>query len=410
MVFKNCINLTPDDVKEITEALTPELNSLVVSDCHWFGDEILGQISERCNKLSSVTFSGSLPGLTATGISSLVRNCVDLKSLSILSTECNISEAEQTKEDAESDAKDLPEWILDDEIFHAFLDKPCASLEYFSLCGFGRITSEGLKKFIEHEKTTLTALDLSELAAVDSTLLEDIGTLCSNVRTIKFSHCNLTDESLESFCSKCKLLQSIDVSGCEDLTDNAVISVTKHCELLENFNIKCCLKVTERSLDALAANCPKLKSIDISQCAINHIPFEFLNLEALKDLKVDGCESLKCPPLSVASKGFEAIRNFLQQCDVQSRCRLTFLGSQGSGKSSLMLSLPMVHLAVADVPTEGVHVSLWKPFVNAEGEYGACLAVIRHSFASIKALSTLGARGFLREELRSAEERRVEKR
>ena len=366
VVFKSChTEISPNDIKEICGALSPELHSLTVIDCMWFDDDTLVQISQRCTHLASVKLSGPLPKLTGAGISSLAKNCANLTSLAILSSEDSISETGLT-DDGDRSKDGNTKWDLDNSVFDAFLDKSCSSLESFCLGGFHGVTSEGLQKLIEHEKTTLTTLKLRNLPAITSSFLQEIGGACPGLISVELSHCKFTDRGIEDFCSNCKLLQSFEINNCEELTDCAVISVAKACGVLENFKIRWCPQITETSLGALATGCPKLTTLDFSHCGITCIPFELLKLESLQELNITGCLGLKCPPLEVVSKGLQEMRKFLEQCDVETRCRLTFLGCQGSGKSSLISSFSH-GLPVVDVPTEGVQALLWKPFVKGNG-------------------------------------------
>ena len=347
--------------------INPELVAISVQNCQLFDDEVITSISKHCTKLSSISLTGFLYKVTSTGISSFAKNC-NLKGLTIISSESYDASKEHIIDGSISTDDSDREWSIDDGVFTSFLEGDYFALEQLSLCGFGNITGKGLGQFLSHIASHLISLDLSELTAVNDDVLEVIGNTCCRLEDVCFSHCHLTDDGIKTFCSKCKMLQSINLSGCQDITDDSLIAISTNCSSsLRHIKFGWCLKVTERSLEALANNCQNLVSVDASQCALKHIPFEFLSLPLLQELTVQGCFGLRCPPLKEASKSLESCRQFLSRCNLQSLYRITFLGNQGSGKTSLMLSLPMKSPAVADSATEGVHIATWRPFNSGKG-------------------------------------------
>lgn len=306
------------------------------------------------------------------GISSFVKNCQSLKHVTVMSTESDDDDNDNESNNNDDDKS----WILNDDIFLSFLERTDLVLEHFVLCGFENITSNGLKQFLHHVASNLKTLDLSELHAVTDEIIEGLGDICPNLEDACFSHCKVTDKGVTGFCLKCKTLQSVTFSGCQEISDDSIIALSANCTSLRKVQLGWCVKLTEKSLDALVTNCPNLTSVDMSQCAIRHLPFEILDHWSLQELKVEGCTGLRCPPLEVAVKGLELCREFLRKCNLQSLCRMTFLGNQGSGKTSLMLSLPSMSQSVADTSTEGVHVACWRPFKSGIGRYFLiCLSV-----------------------------------
>ena len=340
--------------------INPDLDTLTVHNCQSFDDESAAKIAAHCTKLLSISFTGCCRVLSSAGISSFVKNCKSLKSVTVMSTEYDDDNDSNNNDDDKS-------WILDNDFFQSFLERTDLVLERFVLCGFENITTNALKQFLEHVGSNLKCLDLSELLAVTDEVIERLGDSCPSVEDVCFSHCKLTDQGIKGFCLKCKALQSINLSGCQDISDDSIITMSANCTSLKRVQLSWCVKLTEKSLDALVSSCQDLTSVDVSQCAIRHLPFDILEHFSLQEIKVDGCKGLRCPPLDVANKGLESCRQFLKKCNLQSLCRLTFLGNQGSGKTSLMLSLPTMSQSVADTSTEGVHVGTWRPFKSGKG-------------------------------------------
>ena len=360
LVFTSCKNFTSESFESLVALINPQLSSLAIYGSCSFNDATLARVCEHCGQLTTLSLSGTLKDITPEGIASVVKNCQQLKSLSISCSESDDSDDESQQED---------EWQLGDELFVPLstTNVTTSALEHFGLCGFDAITFDGLKKFLECVKGHLTSLDLSELPCVNDSTLTEIGNMCPNLTAVAFSHCKLTDTSIKEFCLKCKLLQTIDISGCEELTDNAIVSIARNCRSLKKINFAWCLSITEVVLDELGINCPGLESVNASQCAIKLIPYQFTRLSSLREVKAEGCSCLRCPPLNCVEKGLDAIRNFLYESHVQSRCRVAFVGNRGSGKSSLVLSLPTLALAVSDVSTDGVHSEFWHPFHDLPG-------------------------------------------
>ena len=340
--------------------INPDLDAFSVHNCQLFDDESAINISEHCTKLTSISFSGSCQRLSPAGIACFVKNCQNIKHVTLISTESADDNESSNNDDDKS-------WSLNDDIFLSFLERTDLKLESLVLCGFEDITSRGLKQFLDHVASSLRSLDLSELLAVTDDVIEGLGDICQNLEDACFSHCKLTDEGVKGFCLKCEALQSLNLSGCQDILDDSIVTLSTECTSLQRVQLSWCVKLTEKSLDALVTNCQKLTCVDMSHCAIRHLPFCILDHSSLQELKVEGCTGLRCPPLEVAVNGLEPCRNFLKKCNLQSLCRMTFLGNQGSGKTSLMLSLPTMTQTYADTSTEGVHVASWRPFQSGKG-------------------------------------------
>ena len=360
MIFKNCQELSLDNVESFLEDINSDLDALTIHNCQLFDDECAAKISEHCTKLSRISFTGCCKVLTSVGISSFIKNCPNLKCVTIMSTESDDDNDSNNNDDERS-------WTLGDDLFASFLRRTDLILEQFALSGFENVTTNALKHFLEYVGSNIKVLDLSELQAITDEVIEKVVDTCPSLEDVCLSHCKLTDQGINRFCAKCRALQSVNFSGCQDITDDSVIALSTNCSSLRKVQLSWCVKLTEKSLDALVTNCQDLTFVDMSQCTIRHLPFEILEHFSLQEIKVEGCKGLRCPPLDIANKGLESCRQFLKKCNLQSLCRLTFLGNQGSGKTSLMLSLPTMSQSVADTSTEGVHVGTWRPFKSGKG-------------------------------------------
>ncbi|XP_048582483.1 uncharacterized protein LOC5520491 [Nematostella vectensis] len=360
LTLSNCRKLTTTDIQALIEAINSGLNSVTIKNCNIIDDDTLEKLAACCPKLTDVTLNGKFKKLTERGTINFAKSCQELKLFSVVLSETDESEEQEGDEEVE--------WGLTDNFLSGLSENTCPTLEHFGFSGFTGVTANGLLGFLWKVSPTLASLDCSEVPIITDTECREIAGICPGLTSINFSYCNITDKGVEELCLKCHLLNHIDFCGCNELTDNAVKSIATHCKKITNLKLGWCLKITETSLEALANECLSLGHVDIRHCSVKHIPFDFIKIESLSSLQVDGCTGLKCPPLNIAMKGVKPAREFLEECDLHHMCRVAFVGSEGSGKSSLSMCVQSSSMSVADVATEGVHVTLWKPFHKSNDE------------------------------------------
>ena len=117
-----------------------------------------------------------------------------------------------------------------------------------------------------------------------------------------------------------------------------------------------------RSIPSCLFELKSLESLAMRACPIREIPEEILSLEALTDLEA-ASESLESPPLEVARKGLDAIRDYWRQrsdtgVDYLCEAKLIILGEPGAGKTSLARKIqdPRYRLKQDEKSTEGIDV------------------------------------------------------
>ncbi|RHY33264.1 hypothetical protein DYB32_002206 [Aphanomyces invadans] len=76
----------------------------------------------------------------------------------------------------------------------------------------------------------------------------------------------LTDMALLPLSERCKLLQHVNVAGCDYLTDAGLSWLAAGCSALAHLNVAHCVKLTDFSLRAIADGCIWLEFLDISGC------------------------------------------------------------------------------------------------------------------------------------------------
>lgn len=105
-----------------------------------------------------------------------------------------------------------------------------------------------------------------------------------------------------------------------------------------------------------------LQNLRLNNCPLREIPHEILRLSQLDLLDFDP-DVIESPPLEVAAKGLEAIRNYWRQradegVDFLSEAKLIILGEPGAGKTSLAKKIenPNYNLHSDEKSTEGIDV------------------------------------------------------
>lgn len=111
---------------------------------------------------------------------------------------------------------------------------------------------------------------------------------------------DVTDSTIESITSECKVLQSLDISHCKKLTEAAGKLISKNCENLLVLKAAHAPNVISDATTNLIANgCKALNHLDISYCrsvtdeglegfAKNKHSFKSLLINALSNLSAMG--------------------------------------------------------------------------------------------------------------------------
>ncbi|XP_014211357.1 F-box/LRR-repeat protein 16-like [Copidosoma floridanum] len=115
----------------------------------------------------------------------------------------------------------------------------------------------------------LTHLDFSGLP-VNNSVLDNIGELCSNVRTIKFSNVPLSTGIVKSMSANCRNI--VEFSFCEldnDCTEDKLCNFFKGCDKLECLEVSRASGLTGKFLWSLPTEC--VRKITVQNCrALSH--------------------------------------------------------------------------------------------------------------------------------------------
>lgn len=117
-----------------------------------------------------------------------------------------------------------------------------------------------------------------------------------------------------------------------------------------------------KNIPAVVFDLPSLEKLHANCCGIREIPAEILRLDRLKILGIDESQ-IGTPPLEVASKGLDAIRDYWRQradsgVDYLYEAKVIILGEAGAGKTSLARKIdnPQYKLQAQEKSTEGIDV------------------------------------------------------
>ena len=367
--FTDCPEVGQDEFQESITSINEGVESLIIKDTLWINDDILELFTAFCHKIKSLRLEGIFPHVTRLGIESVGRNCSNLESLSVISSQSNNKNDGGGNKDAEN--CEILRWNLDNQIFTALVNSSSAKLKSFTLCGFNTFTSDRLLSLLNHFKDTLVMLDFSCLTCIENNALKELGKICPNIVCLRLNQCKgVQDEGLISLSSTCRCLENLELQGCCRITDDSIVALTRNCVSLTQINLKGCTLLTDISLRAIARNCKRLSHVNMSETRVEKVPNDIGRLDNLTSLNLSDCKELVYPSPNIISNGVDAIRLKLLESDISRRVRVFFIGNQQSGKTSIILSLESTSASVADGETFGIPVTTWFPFrhVSSDGK------------------------------------------
>lgn len=216
------------------------LESLNLNGCQKISDTGIEAITSCCPQLKSFSIYWNVR-VTDRGLQHIVKNCKHIIDLNISGCK-NISD-----QGAQLVADNYPE------------------LESLNLTRCIKLTDDGLKSLL-HKCLFLQSLNLYALSSFTD---EAYRKICLLARLKFLDLCgaqNLSDEAL-SCISKCKNLESLNLTWCVRVTDEGVISIAKGCTSLEFLSLFGIVGVTDKCLEELSKSCSnKITTLDVNGC------------------------------------------------------------------------------------------------------------------------------------------------
>jgi IQ calmodulin-binding motif/Leucine Rich repeat len=160
------------------------------------------------------------------------------------------------------------------------LDVMCTrlfNLRSLNLARCSKVTNLGLRTLSQSCAATITSLDLSHCAALNSEGLAWIGGTigfgggCSKLQSINLSNCTaVEDRGLISLAQGCKQLRFISLACCSAVRDRGVIKLIQSSSHLAVINLSECSNLSNAVVTALGSNCSKLISLNMGRIGCVH--------------------------------------------------------------------------------------------------------------------------------------------
>ncbi|KAF9301398.1 SCF ubiquitin ligase complex subunit [Mortierella antarctica] len=140
----------------------------------------------------------------------------------------------------------------------------CTRLERLLLPGSTKTTRAGLEAILTN-CSALYSLDLSEVTAVDDTLVQFIAQHCPRLHTLYLSSCPvITDDAIVSLAKNCRSLKRIKLSQCVLLTERSILALTHHCPQLMEMDLANCSLMTNSAIQSVFKTLPQIRDINMT--------------------------------------------------------------------------------------------------------------------------------------------------
>ncbi|KAH9091157.1 hypothetical protein Ae201684P_006557 [Aphanomyces euteiches] len=237
-------HITDNGMRQIISSLGPRLQALNLSRTIQLTDTLVRWIATTCKNLREIDVS-YMPHLGSIGVSAIGECCQSLEVFSM---------AGCTK---------VAEFALL-KIAHG-----CPSLLEFELSHCSQVR-DNFTRAIAANCTQLKRLGIRSCNDISDTGIIALANGCFDLHHIDLSRTDfqykITDMALLGLSEKCKVLQQVNLSGCDYLTDAGLAWLAGGCPALTNINIAHCSKLTDFSLRAIAEGCIRLEVLDVSHC------------------------------------------------------------------------------------------------------------------------------------------------
>ncbi|XP_040376800.1 F-box/LRR-repeat protein 2 [Oryza brachyantha] len=307
------------------------LRVLALQNCKGITDVGMVKIGERLSSLQSLDVSHCRK-LTDKGLKAVALGCENLRKLVIAG--CR---------------------LITDNLLTA-LSKSCLHLEDLGAAGCNNITDAGISGLADGCRK-MRSLDISKCNKVgDAGVCRFAEASSSSLVSLKLLDCNkVTDKSIHALANFCHNLETLVIGGCHDITDESIKALSLACcSSLKCLRMDWCLKITDSSLRSLFSNCKLLVAIDVGCCdQITDAAFQDMNTNGfqseLRLLKVSSCIGLTVAGVSNVIESCKALehldvrscpqvtRQICEQAGLQfpGSCKVNFEGSLSESDPSV---------------------------------------------------------------------------
>ncbi|KAF9197620.1 hypothetical protein BGZ49_001857 [Haplosporangium sp. Z 27] len=203
----------------------------------------------------------------------------------------------------------------------------CKRLERLLLPGSNKTTEDGLKQILKVGRG-LYSLDMSEIPAVNDSVMEHVAMHCPKLHTLYLTGCSaITDESVVKLASNCPSLKRIKLGQCTLLTDRSILALTRNCPQLMEIDVTNCNLMTNSAIQSVFQTLPQIRDINmthfgnLSDQAFSFIPIgspstSNIRFDQLRVLNLTSCVLITDETLARIIPAAPRLRNLtLTKCD-----------------------------------------------------------------------------------------------
>uniref|UniRef100_K3WH15 F-box/LRR-repeat protein 15-like leucin rich repeat domain-containing protein n=1 Tax=Globisporangium ultimum (strain ATCC 200006 / CBS 805.95 / DAOM BR144) TaxID=431595 RepID=K3WH15_GLOUD len=152
------------------------------------------------------------------------------------------------------------------------LGQRCRKLKQLRLRGCHQVSDAGIVGLVNAGSGDLVLLDLTRFDLqykLNDISLLSLAEKCRVLQTLVLTGCGmLTDVGMSWLCSGCVALVHLDVAGCTKLTDLSMRSVGENLLQLEYLKINHCARVSDIGVRYVSLGCPELTYLDAAGLAL----------------------------------------------------------------------------------------------------------------------------------------------
>ena len=188
-------------------------------------------------------------------------------------------------------------WSTDpnEQILNLIVKAYSSKLKHLTLNGFTSFTDVSLSYAITALKDTLQYLDFEQCSEVTDKSLITLGSNCRLLRSINCSHCDaISDKGLGHLVRSCSELRHINISYCPAISNVSlkIIAESSLSSQLLELHANGIRSVTDADLMTLISHCLELRTLSLIGTSVTSLPPHILALSGLKTLLMP--ESAKC--------------------------------------------------------------------------------------------------------------------
>ncbi|XP_062222653.1 uncharacterized protein LOC133921690 [Phragmites australis] len=279
LALQNCKGISDVGVAKLGDGL-PSLQSLDVSRCIKLSDKGLKAVALGCQKLRHLHITGCRL-ITDNLLLALSKSCLQLEELGAAG--CN---------------------SITDAGISALADG-CHHMKSLDISKCNKVGDPGVCKIAEFSSSCLVSLKLLDCSKVGDQSICSLAKFCHNLETLVIGGCrNISDASIEGLAHACSSsLRSLRMDWCLKITDMSLRSLLSNCKLLVAIDVGCCDQITDAAFQDREGNgfqsalkvlkissCVRLTVAGISSVIESCKALEYLDVRSCPQVTRDSCE------------------------------------------------------------------------------------------------------------------------